>query len=363
MKNLHTTAFTLLLVCFCSSHAQEIKLSEQQIKSLGITTGSAAPQPIAEQAGLAAEVIVPNAQLNVVSTPLPGLIDSVLVAVNEPVKRGQQLARMQSTALAEAQRAYMQASTQLQLARANLDRDQKLAADGLIAESRLLSSKAHAVEATALLAERQHALKLAGMSEAAIAKLRGGAAISSLVQIVAPVDGVVIEQMAQAGQRLEAYTPIYKIAQLDPLWLEIQVPLARAATLSEGAAVNVPSVKATGKIISIGRSVTPASQTIMVRALITVNAKRLRPGQYVEAVVAGAPSQTTQWRVPAESLVRHHDKVYVFVRTAQGFRAVSVNVVNEGQNTALVTGPLSDNDAIAIAGVSALKSQLAGMGG
>ena len=84
------------------------------------------------------------------------------------IARGQLLARMQSSALAEAQRAYLQAMTQRELARANLDRDQKLAADGLIAESRLLSTKASHVEAAALLAERRHALKLAGMSDQAI---------------------------------------------------------------------------------------------------------------------------------------------------------------------------------------------------
>ena len=52
------------------------------------------------------------------------------------------------------------------------------------------------------------------------------------------------QQVAQAGQRLEAYTPIYRIARLDPLWLEIQVPLARAAGVREGARVRVPSVEA-----------------------------------------------------------------------------------------------------------------------
>lgn len=345
--------------------AQEVTVTAAQVKALGITVTRPEPQARGEVVGLAAEVMVPNSQLHVISTPLAGLVESVLVAVNEPVKRDQVLARLQSSALAEAQRAYLQASTQRELARANLDRDQKLAAEGLIAESRLLSTKAGHVEATALLAERRHALKLAGMSDAAIAGMLSGSAISSAVTLRAPVDGVVIAQMAQAGQRLEAFTPVYKVAQLDPLWLEVQVPLARAAGIREGAAVRVPSVDAAGRIISVGRSVTPESQTVMLRALITDRATRLRPGQYVEAAVAvvAGDAAVPQWRVPNASLLRHQGKVMVLARTAKGFRAVPVTTVNEGATTSVVTGALDGVNEIAAGGISALKGRLLGIGG
>jgi len=342
--------------------AQDIAITAAQAKSLGITTVAPEAQASGEITGLAAQVMVPNDQLHVVSTPLPGLVESVMVAVNERVKRGQTLARMQSSALAEAQRGYLQAATQAQLARANLDRDQKLAADGLIAESRLMSTQANQTEATALLAERRHALKLAGMSDPAIAALLTGNAISSSVTIAAPVDGVVIEQLAQAGQRLEAYTPIYRIARLDPLWLEIQVPLARAAGVREGARVRVPSVDAAGKIISVGRSVTPESQTVMLRALISVNAARLRPGQYVEAAVAAADTHAVQWRVPNGALVRHQNRLLVFAKTTTGFRTVAVTMINEGAQSSVVAGDLAGT-LIAVGGIAELKAKLLGIGG
>lgn len=349
--------FLLAGIAACPQ-AQDIKLDARQITALGIATATPENQPVSEVAGLAAEVMVPNNQLHVVSTPLPGLVESVLVAVNEPVKRGQVLARMQSSALAEAQRGYLQALTQMQLAQANLDRDRKLSAEGLIAESRLLSTKATHVEASALLAERRHALKLAGMADSAIGKLQTGAAITSSVTVASPVNAVVVEQMAQAGQRLEAYTPIYKLAQLDPLWLEIQVPLARAAGVREGAKVRVPSVDAAGKIISVGKSVTPESQTVMLRALISTNAQRLRPGQYVEASVASAAGDAAQWRIPSAALARVKDRVYVFERTPAGFRAHAVTLVNEGATSSIVTADLPVQAQIAVAGVSALKARL-----
>lgn len=343
--------------------AQEIALSPEQGRALGVAVQAPVAESGGEVVGLAAEVMVPNNQLHVVSTPLPGLVESIEVAVNEPVRKGQLLARMQSSALAEAQRGFLQALTQLQLAGANLDRDQKLAAEGLIAESRLLSSRASHVEASALLAERRHVLRLAGMSDADIGRLQAGTVITSGVTILAPAAGVVVEQMAQAGQRLEAYTPIYKIARLDPLWLEIQAPLARAAGIREGAAVRVPSADAAGRIISVGKAVTPESQTVMLRALITRNAGRLRPGQYVEAAVASDTGGGSQWRVPNAALVRHQGRLLVFARTRGGFRALPVTLAQEGPQSSLVAGELSGVDAIAVAGVAALKARLLGIGG
>jgi RND family efflux transporter MFP subunit len=334
------------------ARAQDLALNAYQARALGVTVQAPAPESSGEVVGLAAEVMVPNNQLHVVSTPLPGLVESIQVAVNERVRKGQLLARMQSSALAEAQRGYLQAQTQLQLAAANLDRDQKLAAEGLIAESRLLSTRAGHVEATALLAERRHVLRL-----------EGGTAITSGVAILAPATGVVVEQMAQAGQRLEAYTPIYKIAQLDPLWLEIQAPLARAAGIREGSAVRVPSADASGRIISVGKAVTPESQTLMLRALVTRNAARLRPGQYVEAAVASDTGTGSQWRVPNAALVRHQSRLLLFARTPTGFRSVPVTMVQEGPQSSVVAGELAGTDAIAVAGVAALKARLLGIGG
>ncbi len=333
-------------------------MTPAQVSALGVRVERPARETEAEVLGLAAEVMVPNNQLFVVSVPLPGLVESVKVAVNESVRKGQLLARMQSSALAEAQRAWLQAFTQQQLARANLERDEQLAAEGLIAESRLLSTRAAHVEASALLSERGHALRLAGLSDAELERLQRGMTIGSTVNIVAPAAGVVVEQLAQAGQRLEAYTPLYRIARLDPLWLEIQVPMARAAGIREGAAVRVPAVEATGRIISVGKAVTPQSQTIMLRALVDRNASRLRPGQYVEAAVALPASGAVRWRVPNAALARLEGRVAVFVPAPGGFRTVTVELLKEGPATSLVAGDIGKG--VVVAGVAALKARLAG---
>jgi len=353
-----------LIAVACSAiAADEIKLSTEQIKSLGIATAAPVADRETPVSALTATVVVPNSQMHVVSAPLAALVETLSAAVGESVKRGQPLARLQSPQLAETERTYLQAATQLALATDSLKRDRQLFDDGIIAESRFRATQVTHQDAAASLEERRQALRLAGLSDAAIAELQARRKVGSTLTLSAPADGVILEQMATVGQRVDAAAPIYKLARLDPLWLEIQAPASRVAGLKQGAAVTVPGLDAAGKLIAVGRSVDPDSQTVMLRALITRNVKNLRPGQRVEATITGMSGDTgNAWRVPREALVRQGKQPLVFLRTATGFRALPVAVQHESADGYSVSGAFGEGAQIAVAGTAALKAKLLGLG-
>jgi RND family efflux transporter MFP subunit len=345
--------------------AGEVPVSAAQMKSLGIETAPLAPQRAGELPGLPAQVIVPNNQLHVLSAPIPVLVERMLATAGEHVKKGQVLARLQGPAIVEMQRAYLQAATQLRLSKDNLVRDEKLFEEGIIAESRYRTTRSQHAELAAIYSERRQVLRLAGMSEAAIARLQSGSGLGSAVEVVSPVDGVVLEQMANAGQRLEAASPLFKVAKLDPLWLDIQLPIARQGMVAEGDQVTLPAQQAAGRVLTVGHGV-GGSQTVLVRAVIDRGAERLHPGQYVEATVASAVRNgppSGQWSVPNTALARLQGRILVFVQTGEGFRAVPVDLVAEGAQTSSVRGELKGDERIAVRGVSALKAALMGIGG
>lgn len=299
----------------------------------------------------------------VVSTPLPALVEQILVSVGDNVKKGQVLARLQSPALAEAQRGLLQANTQAQLAKENLNRDEQLWKEGIISESRYRTTQSTHIEATATLSERRQMLRLSGMSDGAINQLLNGNSLSSMLSITSPLSGVVLEKSAVAGQRLDAAMSLFKVAQLSPLNLEIQAPLAVTHGLKIGAAVNVPAFGATGKLTAIGRNLSGGNQTILLRAQIQHGTDSLRPGQFVEASIATDSNVTAQWSVPNSALARVDGKVLIFVSTPKGFRSIEVTVLQEGAQNSAITGKLNGDEKIAVRGVSALKASLMGVGG
>ena len=361
MKN-----FRLLFLCLLMAHAaqaEEIVLNASQKQTLGIVNSPLPAMQHGELAGMPAQVVIPGNQLFTISTPLPAMVEQTLAGVGDPVRKGQRLATLQSPALAEAQRGLLQSSTQAQLAKENLVRDEQLWKDGIISESRLRATQSQYREANAALAERKQLLRLSGMSDADVARLQSDNMLSSQLAVTSPIDGVVLEKSANAGQRLDAAIPLFTVAQLEPLALEIQVPLANTSGLKIGASVTVPAYNAKGKLTAIGRSLSGGNQTILLRALIREGAANLRPGQFVEATIVTTGDAPNQWSIPNGALARIGNRAVVFVETAKGYRSEAVTVLHEGATDSVVTGKLKGGEKIAVRGVSGLLASLMGIGG
>lgn len=359
-----TASFFLVAMCLAAPifAADELTISANQKQTLGIVTASLPSKQQGELAGMPAQVVIPGNQLFSVSTPLAAMLEQTLVGVGDAVKKGQVLATLQSPALVEAQRGLLQAATQAQLAKDNLARDEKLWQDGIISESRLRATQSQSREASAALAERTQMLKLSGMSNSAISSLQSGGNMNSLLSVTSPIEGVILEKNASAGQRLEAAALLFKVAKLDPLALEIQAPLARTHGLKVGSAVTILGFSATGKLTAIGRSLSAGNQSVLLRAQIFKGAELLRPGQFVEASIDTGANSGMQWSVPNSALARVEGKTLIFVETAKGFRLESISVLHEGAKNSLISGKFSGNEKIAVQGVSALKAQMMGIG-
>ncbi|MBS0337794.1 MAG: efflux RND transporter periplasmic adaptor subunit [Proteobacteria bacterium] len=358
----------LAQACPAGAAQPRIAVSAAQAQALGIETVAVAAPGQAAAVTLPAQVAVPNNQVQAVAAPLPGLVQSLGAAPGEHVRKGQVLARIASPMLLEVQREYLNAASQAQLTALNAKRDEQLWQEGIIAESRHQASRNAAAQASIALAERRQALRLAGLPDKAIADLGAGRAMNGVIDIASPIDGVVLEQTATVGSRTEQSALLYKVARLDPLWLEIQVPVKLAAGLREGARARVAGADAasSGRIIAIGRQVNADNQTVSVRAVMSEGAALLRPGQFVEAVLDLPAGAAPAWRIPAAGLLRMQDRNYVFVQRTGSFDAVEVQLAGTAGEQALVTAAhasaLKEGDRIAVKGVAALKAAWMGIG-
>jgi RND family efflux transporter MFP subunit len=348
--------FTALWLAAEIAHGLEITLAPAQIQSLNITL--AKPQKAEAAFGnmLPAKVSVPNEQMFVVSTPQAGLVENLRVAIGDDVKRGQTVATLQSPGLLELQKDLVQTHTQWRLARSNRDRDQALFKEGVIAQRRYQESESAFQGLTAVMAQQERALHLVGMHEKSIAALKEGHLLNSLLEVVSPIDGSVIEQMAVAGQRVDAASPIYRVAGLYPLWLEIHAPIQQAMNLKRGTRVHVPAYDVSARVVAIGPDVHEADQGVLLRAEVREGANRLRPGQFVQVRIQTAMDGPTPYRLPQAALVRIAEQAGVYVRTDTGFKFQPVEVLSEQGGDVLVSGALSDEAQIAVSGVAGLKA-------
>lgn len=347
------------LIYSAQIHAEEasITLNERQIQALGIQIQPSGMENLGNTL-LPAQVTVPNSQMRAVTAPVGGVIESLLVAPGDRVKRGQTLGRIVSREVLELQREAVQSTTQAKLLKQNLERDELLFSEGLITESRLQATRAAATQATAQAEQQQQSLKLAGA--------RNGKQMTPVLSVKAPIDGVVLELLAQTGQRLDPATALYRIASLSPLWLEIQAPYALASRLRLGQSLRTIEPALTARLIAVGRQIDSASQSVLLRAEINTGAEQLTPGQMlsVELPEDKAGTGTSQQRLPATAIVRDGQQSFVFVMTGKNpksgemrFKAQNIRVLAQGGQSATVDG-LQAGEMLVVRGASGLKSML-----
>jgi len=346
-----------------AGHAShEIPMTAEQLDNLGITVAPVQATASFATDQLPGRVVIPPRQERVVSTPSEGLVIGLKAGAGDEVKQGDELAVIQSPALIVLQREFLQAKTEEKLAATDLNRDRQLFKEGIVAERRYLETRSNHERMAATLEERRQALRLAGMDEAAIEALERTRTLSSELSVHAPIAGVVLKAMAVVGQRVNGSDPLYRVAQLEPLWLEIQVPLDRVAGVEPGAAVELPCPQGEGSVELIGRDVDPDSQTVLVRAAVHKAQECLRPGQYVQ-VRLKLGSQEKLYRIPASAVVQTSALSVVFVQAPYGFAAIRVHVAGYDQGYAIVTGHIEAGESVAVSGLAAIKAAWIGLGG
>ncbi len=350
----------MLIVSLSLPAADLLPFSAAQRSALGIEVAPVTVIEAGMSARLPAQVAVPNAQLHVIAAPLDGLIETLLVGEGESLAEGQPLARLQSSRLLELQSDYLETHTRFDLARTGYLRDQKLYQDGIIAERRLLETKAAYRELASSLSRVRHMLELAGMDEADLTRLRKEGRLSGSLTIRAPFAGVILQQMAGVGERVAASDPLYKLGKLNPLWLEIHVPLQQAITLQLEQQVQVPDLGVAGRIVAIGQQVHGVDQGVLIRAEISDGAERLRPGQFVQAQLETGDGGSL--RVPRSAVFRSGGTSYLFVEQLEGYRPIEVQVLNEEPAHLVIKAGLAADSRVVVTGVAALKAAWLGAG-
>lgn len=332
----------------------EVAMSDTQLAALGVRLE--APQAAADAGTMRfpARVSLPAAAERAVVAPLPGTVESLRVGIGDAVRAGQPLATLFSAELSGLRASHVQMQASERLARADRDRDAALYADGIISARRMEETRGRHDVAAAQLAESTQRLKLAGASA-------GDGAMNAVMTLRAPQAGVVLARAAGVGERVEAGGLLFRIANLDRLLLDVQVPVEVAGRLKIGDRYAIRDSKATAKVVAIGFDAGGGTQSVQVRAELDAAASGLRPGQVVE--VEQLASAASAWSLPDAAVVSDAAGSQVFVRSSTGFRRVPVTLSGRSGGRSIVSGPLAAADRVAVTAVIAIKGAFAGHGG
>ncbi len=358
------SAWAVATLCLLASTAQAADQSvrfavpNSQIQALGIQTVPLQSQAGAVKASFPAQVVVPPTAEQVVSSPVAGLVAQLLVQQNQVVRSGTPLVRIASPELGQLQLQLLQASTRATLARQAARREEALFKEGIIPQRRVQEAQAGLSEAEAMLNQAKAGLRLSGMSAATIARIAASGKPQDSMTLAATQAGIVTVIAVKPGQRVEAATALLHVAQIDSLWLDIQIPVSEGANWPVGTKVKVQGRDVRARILSTSPTVSSGSQTVVLRAAVEGKTGLVRPGEFVTVelpIVTTQAATQDSWDVPLSAVAHDGKQAYVFVRTPAGFEARPVKVTASAGQRVRVQGPVKAGELIAVSGVVALK--------
>jgi cobalt-zinc-cadmium efflux system membrane fusion protein len=340
-----------------------VAMSDAQLKANGIALDQAGPAPIRERLHLPAQVRA-NAERSVaLAAPARGIVQSVAVSPGSAVRKGQALAVVRSPEVAQWRADHAAARQRLALARTTWEREKTLWEQRISARQDLDAADAALKEAGIAVQAARQRLDALGIGPGAAGE---GAGISSLVTIRAPLDGVVLERPAVAGQAVDDSRPLLTIADLSQVWVEAALPADSLAQVGVGMAARV-SVgtqprELEGRVDAIGPVLGEATRMATVRIVLrnpghATPERMLRPGMLASVDLLG-PASDAAVTVANDAIQTVHERKVVFVRTAAGFRAQAVTSGrSDGRRTEIVAG-LAAGTPYAAGGSFLLKADL-----
>lgn len=296
-----------------------------------------------------------------IGAPVPGRITDLQAREGDTVRRGQALAVLNSTDLSTAQLAYLKALSQRSLAARAASRAQQLLDADVIGAAELQRRQAELAQAEAEVNAAGDQLKVLGMGNAALEKLAQTRTINSITQIVATINGTIIDRKVTEGQVVQPADGVFLVADLTNLWLVADVPEQNAGGLRAGESVTaevaaLPGRPITGALTYVAPTVSPETRTVRVRMDLPNPQREFRPNMLASLLIKGAP----QWRltIPVEAVVREDNRDHVFVRTGENaYRLLPVQLGAEQEGRRVVVGGLRETETIVTAGAFHLNNE------
>jgi cobalt-zinc-cadmium efflux system membrane fusion protein len=250
-----------------------------------------------------------------------GRVVDIRARLGDAVKKGQILLRVRSDDISGGFDAYRKAISDELLARKQLDRAKVLYDHGAIALGDLEVAQDTEDDAKTTLDTATEHLRLLG-SDPDNPK--------GMVDIFAPVSGVITDQEVTNGAAVQAYSAPnpFTISDLSSVWIVCDVYESDMASVRVGEPVDIklnayPDKVLKGKISNIGSILDPNIRTAKVRIEVANPGEMMRPGMFATATLFGKEKRTYT-AVPASAIVHLHDRDWVFIPAQEKFKRIQV---------------------------------------
>lgn len=281
-----------------------ISVSPDRLQMLGVKTETVRLAPLDVMVHAAGTIAVNERSLFTIAPKVGGWIEKLAVnATGDQVKAGQPLLEVYSPELVAAQEEYLVARQTL---------------------AQLANADAHARQVSERMVQAAlQRLQYWDLPKPWLQELQDRRQVRRTVPVFSPTTGVVLEKAAVEGLKFEPGETLFRIADLNQVWLLADVFEQDLPLLTLGQSVQVslsalPGVLATGLIDFIYPTLSEATRTARVRIVMQNPQGRLKPSMYAQVEIRGQFNEQPVLQVSKSAVIDSGRRQVVLVQQAEG---------------------------------------------
>ncbi len=357
-----------------------IELAPAALQNMDLHFATADVQPLVRTVRATGVVAFNDLRMAQLSPPARGRIQSIEVAVGQPVRAGQRLALIDNydlgdtrSRIAAAEASLAQATAEAAVAQAAYNRAGELVRIGGLSRSELERRRAEVARADAatrtLQAELQQWKETEQRQMPAGPQAAPAGDIAAVVQgpassrgaIVAPFDGVVHSIGAVPGELVDTTRQLFTLADLSTVWVQVDVAERDLGAVQVGETVSLsvdayPGRTFVGRVAYIPDQIDPRSGTARVRCEVANPDGALRANMFVTADIK-EPLGRDGIVVPDAALQDINGTPVVFTPTGAGhFEQHAVRLGLRGDGFTEIVDGLQANRSVVTEGSFWLKA-------
>ncbi|MBK7445110.1 MAG: efflux RND transporter periplasmic adaptor subunit [Ignavibacteria bacterium] len=302
------------------NHTDEVTLSEEQIKLMGIEFSKIGSQNINGYIVASGEIMIDSDNESKVGGIIPGRIKKIYVKEGSFVRAGQTLAVIENPDIINVQVEYINSRNDYEFAKQEYNRQQKLSSDNIGSKKNLAELESIYRKALANYKTNEEKLEGYKISKDRFDKIYQDTAanLQKTYSITAPISGYVVSRMVTAGQYVEPSTDMFHIVNNSTVFVDLNIYEKDLQYIKQGQKAVIESGARQnniyeGKISFINKVFDDLKRTVKVRISIDNRSQELYPFMFVTAKIYVSDGNVTA--VPVSAIETEGDNKYIFVKT------------------------------------------------
>lgn len=342
------------------SASQPHVIQPTQVVRDRLRTEPVAVHAVSEIVTAPGEVSLNLKQVAKITSRIEGQVEQIHVQLGDHVKKAQPLVAIRSLQFDQLIEEYLVSKAQAEVAENSFRRTEKLRADDIVPERKLIEDKGRYLETQARYQHIREKLLNMGLSIAELTALEQHHQDEShLNTLTTPIAGTVVAQNVVRGQGVAPGSQLFEVVDTSRVWVFANLPIEQARKFKEGDTGSITpkgGKPITAPLTYLAPVADETTRTIRIRFEVSNTKGVLKPGEYVDVSLALAGPQTLA--VPITALTTVDNQRGVFIQRENGYVFVPIEGGREGGGWIEVRKGVSEKDMVVTQGAFDLKNVL-----